>query len=235
MAKAKLPVMRTIACPAQVVFALLREPRKRQRYDSPAHLPGFQNLSEDDALRFAQELIDLGLVVRDHGRFTIVDWTIERIVEHLALAGSIQALAAAQVAALQGKVDFAYLEDINAALKSYKTQADNLLQGAFLDYQWHLELVRLSCNRVALATYAKAIPPAVWIAGANYFQLDEARSSLIEHDRLVAYMKVGDTLRARDAVSFHIEEAAAQIRRAGVARIESYPVDNCAGVQVGQN
>ena len=86
-----------------------------------------------------------------------------------------------------------------------------------------------------VATYAKAIPPAVWIAGANYFQLDEARSSLIEHDRLVAYMKAGDTLRARDAVSFHIEEAAAQIRRAGVARIESYPVDNCAGVQVGQN
>lgn len=235
MAKAKMPVLRMIACPAQVVFALLREPRKRQRYDNPDHLPGFQDLSEDDALRFAQELIDLGLVVRDHGRFTIVDWTIERIVEHLALAGSIQALAAPQVAALQGKVDFAYLKHINAALKSYKTQADNLLQGAFLDYQWHLELVRLSGNRVALATYAKAIPPAVWIAGANYFQLDEARSSLIEHDRLVAYMKAGDTLRARDAVSFHIEEAAAQIRRAGEEKKESYPVDSCMGVPLGQN
>jgi hypothetical protein len=36
-------------------------------------------------------------------------------------------------------------------------------------------------------------------------------------------MKAGDTLRARDAVSFHVEEAAAQIRRAGAARIESYP------------
>lgn len=76
---------------------------------------------------------------------------------------------------------------------------------------------------MALATYAKAIPPAVWIAGANYFQLEEARSSLIEHDRLVAYMKAGDTLRARDAVSFHVEEAAMQIRRAGEARVESYP------------
>lgn len=235
MAKAKLPILRTIACPAQVVFALLREPRKRQRYDNPDHLPGFQDLTEGDALRFAQELIDLGLVGRDHGRFTIVDWTIERIVEHLALAGSIQALAAAQVAALQGKVDFAYLEDINTALKSYDTQADNLLQGAFLDYQWHLELVRLSGNRVALATYAKAIPPAVWIAGANYFQLDEARSSLIEHDRLVAYMKAGDTMRARDAVSFHVEEAAMQIRRAGMTRIESYPLDTSTGARLGQN
>lgn len=234
MAKAKLPVMRTIACPAQVLFALLREPRKRQRYDKPDHLPGFQDLSEDDGPRFAQELIDLGLVVRDHGRFTIVDWTIERIIEHLALAGSIQALAAAQVAALQGKVDLAHLEDINAALKSYETQADNLLQGAFLDYQWHLELVRLSGNRVALTTYAKAIPPAVWIAGANYFQLDEARSSLIEHDRIVTYMKAGDTLRARDAVAFHIEEAAAQIRRAGEEKKESYPMDNCTGASLGQ-
>jgi len=223
VAKAKLSDLRTIACPAQVVFALLRAPRKRQRYDNPEQLPGFRDLSADDASRFAQELIDLGLIVRDHGRFTIVDWTIERIVEHLALAGAIQALAAAQVAALQGKANFAYLEDINTALKSYENEAANLLQGAILDFQWHFELVRLSGNRVALATYSKAIPPAVWIAGANYFQLDEARSSLIEHDRLVAYMKAGDTLRARDAVSFHLEEAAAQIRRACAARIESYP------------
>lgn len=36
-------------------------------------------------------------------------------------------------------------------------------------------------------------------------------------------MNAGDTLRAHDAVSFYVEEAAAQIRRAGVARIESYP------------
>jgi DNA-binding GntR family transcriptional regulator len=65
--------------------------------------------------------------------------------------------------------------------------------------------------------------------------IDEARSSLIEHDRLAAYMKAGDTLRARDAVSFHVEEAAAQIRRAGAARIESYPIDNGTGVPFGQN
>ena len=76
---------------------------------------------------------------------------------------------------------------------------------------------------ISQPAYGKVVPPAVWIAGANYFQLDEARSSLVEHDRLVAYMKAGDTLRARDAVSFHVEEAAAQIRRAGAARIESYP------------
>jgi len=47
---------------------------------------------------------------------------------------------------------------------------------------------------------------------------------LTEHERLVAYMKAGDTLRARDAVAFHFEEAASQIRRAGEARVESYPV-----------
>jgi DNA-binding GntR family transcriptional regulator len=231
VAKAKLPDLRTIVCPARHIFALLREPRKRQRYDDPRQLPSFQDLAADEASRFAQELIDLGLVVRDHGRLTIVDWTVGRIVEHLALAGAIQALAASEVATLQGKADFACLEDINAALKSYETRADNLLQGAFLDYHWHLELVRLSGNRTAFVTYAKAIPPAVWIAGANYFQLDEARSSLIEHDRLIAYMKAGDTLRARDAVSFHIEEAAAQIRRAGAARIESYPRDRLALAQ----
>lgn len=219
--------MRTIACPAQVVFALLRAPRKRQRYDNPDHLPGFRDLSPSDAARFAQELIDLGLLARDHGRYTIIDWTIERVVEHLGLAGAIQGLAAAQVAALQGKVNFTHLEGLNAALKAYEVDADNLLQGAYLDYQWHFELVRLSGNRTAFATYAKAIPPAAWIAGANYFQLDEARSSLIEHDRLVAYMKAGDTLRARDAVSFHVEDAAAQIRRACAARVESYPVNNC--------
>ena len=99
----------------------------------------------------------------------------------------------------------------------------NLLAGAYIDYQWHLELVRISGNRAALAAYSRAIPPAVWIAGANFFQLEEARSSLTEHERLVAYMKAGDTLRARDAVAFHFEEAASQIRRAGEARIESYP------------
>lgn len=223
MAKADLPVMRTIACPAQVIFALLREPRKRQRFDSPEQISGLGDLSPGDAARFAQELIDMGLLARDHGRYTIIDWTIERIVEHLVLAGAIQGLAAAQVAALQGKVDFTHLESLNAALKAYQTDADKLLQGAYLDYQWHFELVRLSGSRAALATYAKAIPPAVWIAGANFFQLAEARSSLIEHDRLAAYMKAGDTLRARDAVSFHVEEAAAQIRRACAARIESYP------------
>ena len=80
MAKAILPDLRTIACPARHVFALLREPRKRQRYDDPGQLRGFQDLAADDASRFVQELIDLGLVIRDHGRFTIVDWKIERIV-----------------------------------------------------------------------------------------------------------------------------------------------------------
>lgn len=216
--------MTTIACPAQMIFAVLREPNKRRRYDSAADIPGLNGLDPAEAERMVFELIDLGLVARDHGRYTIIDWNVDRITEHLALAGAIQALAAAEAAACQRKADFSHLEALNTALKTFDDMDPaNLLQGAFIDYQWHLELVRLSGNRAALATYGKAIPPAVWIAGANYFQLDEARSSLVEHDRLVTYMKAGDTLRARDAISFHVEEAASQIRRAGAARIESYP------------
>lgn len=220
--------MTTIACPAQMIFAVLREPSKRRRYDSASDIPGLHSLEPAEAERLALQLTDLGLIARDHGRYTIIDWNVDRITEHLALAGAIQALAAAQVASLHGKADFSHLEALNSALKAYDDMdAANLLQGAYIDYQWHLELVRLSGNRAALAAYSKAVPPAVWIAGANYFQLDEARSSLVEHDRLVAYMKAGDTLRARDAVSFHVEEAASQIRRAGAARIESYPGDRC--------
>jgi DNA-binding GntR family transcriptional regulator len=218
--------MTTIACQTQMIFAVLREPSKRRRYDSASDIPGLQGNDPVEAERMAQELIDLGLIARDHGRFTIIDWSIDRIVEHLALAGAIQALAAAQVAGMHGKADFGHLEALNSALKTFDNlDPANLLQGAYIDYQWHLELVRIGGNRAALAVYAKAVPPAVWIAGANYFQLDEARSSLVEHDRLVAYMKAGDTLRARDAISFHFEEAAAQIRCAGAARIESYPSD----------
>jgi len=203
---------------------LLREPHKRRRFDSPSDIPGLNTLTADSAEHFAQELVDLALLTRDHGRYSINDWTIERIVEHLALAGAIQAMAAAQVAGVAASADFSHLERLNGVLRGMDDRdPGNLLAGAYIDYQWHLELVRISGNRAALAAYSKAIPPAVWIAGANFFQLEEARSSLTEHERLVAYMKAGDTLRARDAVAFHFEEAASQIRRAGEARIESYP------------
>lgn len=228
MAGQEAQSIRTIACPPQIVFAVLRAPAKRRRYDIPGTVPGLDGLEPGEAERFASELVDLGLLGKDHGRYTIVDWTIERIVEHLALAGAIQAMAAAQIAARWENTDFGGLEALNTALRAFDDKdPDNLLSGAYLDYQYHLELVRLSGNRAAIATYAKAIPPAVWIAGANYFQLDEARSSLTEHEKLIAYMKAGDTLRARDAVAFHFEEAAAQIRRAGEARIESFPRSVC--------
>jgi len=220
----KLEGVRTIACPAQNLFALLREPHKRRRFDSPSDIPGLNTLTADSAEHFAQELVDLALLTRDHGRYSINDWTIERIVEHLVLAGAIQAMAAAQVAGAADSADFAHLERLNGVMRGMDDRDPaNLLAGAYIDYQWHLELVRISGNRAALAAYSRAIPPAVWIAGANFFQLEEARSSLTEHERLVAYMKAGDTLRARDAVAFHFEEAASQIRRAGEARIESYP------------
>lgn len=217
--------VRTIACPARHVFLLLREPHKRRRFDSPSDIPGLNTLTADSAEHFAQELVDLALLTRDHGRYSINDWTIERIVEHLVLAGAIQAMAAAQVAGAADSADFAHLERLNGVMRGMDDRDPaNLLAGAYIDYQWHLELVRISGNRAALAAYSRAIPPAVWIAGANFFQLEEARSSLTEHERLVAYMKAGDTLRARDAVAFHFEEAASQIRRAGEARVETYPV-----------
>lgn len=224
MEQKTIDAIRTIACPARIVFALLREPKKRRRFDSPSEIPGLQDLDTGEAALHAQELIDLGLLARDHGRYTIIDWPPARIVEHLTLAAAIQALAAAEVAAKHGEADCSHLERLNALLSSYDDRdPGNLLAGAFLDYQWHLELVRLSGNRAAFAAYSRAIPPAVWIAGANYFELEEARSSLTEHSRLIAYLKTGDALRARDAVAFHLEEAAAQIRRAGEARVESYP------------
>ena len=47
--------------------------------------------------------------------------------------------------------DDEFFDDMDAA---------NLLQGAFIDYQWHFELVRLSGNRAAIAAYGKAVPPA---------------------------------------------------------------------------
>lgn len=204
---------------------MLREPHKRRRFDSPSDIPGLSTLTPDSAEHFAQELVDLALLTRDHGRYSINDWSIERIVEHLVLAGAIQAMAAAQVAGVAASADFTHLERLNGVLRGMDDRDPaNLLAGAYIDYQWHLELVRISGNRAALAAYSRAIPPAVWIAGANFFQLEEARSSLTEHERLVAYMKAGDTLRARDAVAFHFEEAASQIRRAGEARVESYPV-----------
>lgn len=203
---------------------MLREPHKRRRFDSPSDIPGLSALTPDSADHFAQELVDLALLTRDHGRYSINDWSIERIVEHLVLAGAIQAMAAAQVASEAPSADFTHLERLNGVLRGMDDRdPSNLLAGAYIDYQWHLELVRISGNRAAFAAYSRAIPPAVWIAGANFFQLEEARSSLTEHERLVAYMKAGDTLRARDAVAFHFEEAASQIRRAGEARIESYP------------
>ena len=203
---------------------MLREPHKRRRFDSPSDIPGLNTLPPGTTEHFAQELVDLGLLIRDHGRYSINDWTIERIVEHLDLAGAIQAMAAAHIAVAADKADFTHLERLNGVLRGMDDRdPGNLLAGAYIDDPWHHELVRISGSRAALAAYSKAIPPAVWIAGANYFQLEEARSSLTEHERLVAYMKAGDTLRARDAVAFHFEEAASQIRRAGEARIESYP------------
>lgn len=230
MAGQEAQSIRTIACPPQIVFAVLRAPAKRRRYDDLGDVPGLEGLKLADVERFASELVELSLLGKDHGRYTIIDWTIERIVEHLALAGAIQAMAAAEIAARQGKADFSHLEGLNAALRAFDDKNPaNLLSGAYLDYQYHLELVRLSGNRTAFGTYAKSIPPAVWIAGANFFQLDEARSSLTEHEKLIAYMKAGDTLRARDAVAFHFEEAAAQIRRAGEARLESYPAPVASG------
>ena len=203
---------------------MLREPRKRRRFDQANHIPGLDDLPETEALSVAEELLELGLLARDHGRYTIIDWTIDRIVEHLALAGAIHAMAAGEVASRTGSTDFTHLAAINAALRGLDPdEPANLLCGAYLDYQFHLELVRLGGNQTAWASYARTIPPAVWIAGANYFELDEARSSLAEHERLIDYMQAGDTLRARDAAAFHLEEAASQIRRAGEARIESYP------------
>lgn len=217
--------IRSIGCPAQLVIGLLREPHKRRRFDDPADIPGFSALANDKRAACLEEVMDLGLVAKDHGRFTVIDWTVERVVEHLALAGAILSLSAYQVALHGRAADFGRLEGINAALRALEpSDPVNLLAGAYLDYQFHLETVRLSGNRAAFAAYGRSIPPAVWIAGANHFQLDEALSSIAEHERLIHYMRSGDGMRARDAAAFHLEDAIAGIRLAGIARQESYPL-----------
>lgn len=203
---------------------MLRAPRKSGTSGQLGAIPGFAGLLPEEADAFARELVELGLLTKGPRGYAPVDWSVERIAEHLSLAAAINALAAYQVALHGRAAGFAGLEAIEAALRALDPgNPAHLLEGAYLDYQFHLELVRLSGNRTALAAYRKAIPPAAWLAGANHFQLEEAVSSLSEHERLIEYMRAGDALRARDAVAFHLEEAVAQIRKAGLARIETYP------------
>ncbi len=225
MTRPKLQPVRNIACPSALAIAVLRVS------DAPAPalkldvLPDFARLPDTEAQACARELAELGLIVRRGGHCVIAPWPIERIVEHLSMAAAFNALAAYQIAMCGGSADFTRLEAIGAALGALdRIDPDNLLNGAYLDYQFHLELVRLSGNRTAFQTYRSAIPPAAWLAGANYFQLEEAASSLSEHERLIDAMRREDALRARDAAAFHLEEAVAQIRKAGREKIQSYPV-----------
>jgi len=113
---------------------------------------------------------------------------------------------------------------INDAIKRLDHEDPrNLLQGAYLDYQFHLEVVRLSDNRPAYEAYLTAIKPALWLAGANYYSLDDALSSIAEHDRMIAIMQRRDSLRARDGAAWHVENAIDHIRRAAHKHKQSYP------------
>lgn len=206
------------------MIGLLRVSQKRRRYDRAQDIPGFAGLPGTEISACLDEVMALGLVARDHGRYTIVDWSVERVVEHLALAAAILSLSAYQIAGHSADADFGRLERINSALSALDpSDPANLLAGAYLDYQFHLETVRLSGNRTALTAFARSIPPAAWIAGANHFELDEALSSIAEHERLIHYMRQGDAMRARDAAAFHLEDAIAGIRQAGMDRLENYP------------
>lgn len=223
MTRPKPQPVRNIACPAGLVIGVLRASREA----APAQLgdvAGFGRLAAVQQEACARELLDLGLVAKRRGHWQIVAWPLEQIVEHLSLAAAINALAAYQVALRGRGADFSHLEAIGSALTALdRSDPAQLLGGAYLDYQFHLELVRLSGNRTAWQAYRSTIPPAVWLVGANHFQLEEAASSLSEHTRLIDTMRREDALRARDAAAFHLEEAVAQIRKAGQASLESYP------------
>jgi len=67
--RSKLRPLGGITCPAPRVFAVLREPRKRRRFDHASQIPGLDDLPEAGALSLAEELLELGLLARDHGRY----------------------------------------------------------------------------------------------------------------------------------------------------------------------
>lgn len=216
--------IKTINMPHDIVIAILRDAHKTPTFETIGDL--FPNLSLTDKVsnRFHCELEGLGIIQKLDAGFRVVLWTPTQILDHLSVAGAISTLAVYQMALRRPNADFAHLLAINHALKQLDhSNPSNLLQGAHLDYQLHLECVRISRNQAAYDAYLSIAPPALWLAAANYFDIEDALSSLDQHDNLIAHMKSADAVRAREAAQYHFEDAITQIAAASLNQKESYP------------
>lgn len=172
----------------------------------------------------ADELQYLGLITSKRGRVAAERYPIGRILDELALAGAISALAGYQSALTDLPANLDHLRAINNAIRSMDNlDPQNLLLGAFLDYQFHREIIAISQNQPAAKAYDKAIRPALWLHGAQFFAQDDARSSIAEHDRIVSALEKRDALRARDAIAYHFENAIEVLRKGARDRCSAYP------------
>lgn len=218
--------IQTISAPPQLIIDLLRRSNDPTQFFDPLELYNPDDTTGFDPDKLVNELRDLGVISGFDKSLCLERYTVGRILDALALAGAISALCAYQCALMPTPPDYRPLMAINDAIKQlYHEDPRNLLQGAYLDYQFHLEVVRLSDNRPAYEAYLTAIKPALWLTGANYYTLDDALISIAEHDRMIAIMRRRDSLRARDGAAWHVENAIDHIRRAASAQKQSYPTD----------
>ncbi len=216
--------IKTISMPHEMVIAILRDNAKTLTIESIAELFPNSSLTQDQSNRFHSELIELGVLSKSRKGFQLTPWTPSKIVEHLSVAGAISTLAVYQMALHRPTADFTHLEAINSALQALdQSNAKNLLQGAYLDYQLHLECVRLSENEAAYDAYISIAPPALWLTAANFFDVADAQASLDQHDNLIMHMRSADAVRAQEAAQYHFEDAITQIATASMNQKHSYP------------
>jgi len=216
--------IQTISAPPQLIIDLLRRSNGSAQFFDLSELYNANNLNGFGADKLVNELRSLGVISGFDKSLCLERYTVGRILDTLALAGAISALCAYQCALMPIPPNYRPLIALNDAIKQLDHEDPrNLLQGAYLDYQFHLEVVRLSDNRPAYEAYITAIKPALWLAGANYYSLDDALSSIAEHDRMIAIMQRRDSLRARDSAAWHVENAIDHIRKAAGAQKQSYP------------
>jgi DNA-binding GntR family transcriptional regulator len=210
--------------PHEMVIAILRDHSKTLTIESIAELFPNSSLAHDQSNRFLSELIELGILSKSRRGYRLTPWTPSKIVEHLSVAGAISTLVVYQMALHRPTANFTHLEAINSNLNDLdQANPKNLLQGAYLDYQLHLECVRLSENEAAYDAYLSIAPPALWLTAANFFDVDDAQASLDQHDNLIMHMRGADAVRAQEAAQYHFEDAITQIAAASMKQKQSYP------------
>ncbi len=207
----KPQAIQTISTPQDVIITLISSkapPAKAQ----PEHIA---------------ELRDLGLLKKTRTGLKLEPYTTSKVLDDLAVAGAISALAAYQSALSDTPPSYFRLTAINNAIKTLNTKnAANLLQGAYLDYQFHQELIATSKNASATTAYDNAIKPALWLHGAKFFEISDASHSVSEHDRLISALEKRDALRARDTIAYHFEYAIRVLRKGAIRKEFAYPINS---------